>query len=192
MLSLREIKNPDIFRDCPGLTTIWPEPSNSLMQESVQDFFDFYSDSEHLKFDLGSIYTIHKDNLIVGITGLLVLHDNDKVYTKEYNQKYLEDIHLRWHGIIPEYRNQNLGILSLKLVLDKALSIYPNAKNIIERVPDSPNGLKSQLFFEKIGFKKYGETDTFEGSDNVWQPMIAPINEIINYSPKLINKIKLK
>lgn len=180
MIKLKKITEKNIFYTHPQLTSIWPEKSNSLMQESIIEYFEFYEKKENLKFDLGKLYYIVEDENIVGITGLLVIHENENcVYTHDYNFNNLLNVHLRWHGVIPERRNNNIGLQALRLLAQEAQIYYPKAENFIELVPNSVNGDISKKFFEKLGFSNYGPAERYEWSTYDWQPNSMNIVDVI-------------
>jgi GNAT superfamily N-acetyltransferase len=128
------IAYPDI---CPTtafmqdfLATIWPHRVEVISYE-----LDTYRHTGE-----GDVFFwIMVDNQIAGITGH---YDYDE-----------QSAGLGWHGLLPQYRRDNISATVIKMVIDEAKKTYPIREYFIEIIPD--NNPKLIKHFTHLGFHVY-------------------------------------
>jgi GNAT superfamily N-acetyltransferase len=142
----------------PELQTIWSKESTQIALEAfdeeiieMQDFPDR---------DYGGILLIKNEkNKVVGLTGYFI-----------YVEGFTNEIWLRWHGVIPEFRNLGISPMLINFIKETIRLMYPNVETLCEYMPVSlPNSPAIANHFEKLGFEKFGEPEDVDFSPHQYQ-----------------------
>ena len=174
MLKLKPLtENP--FQQYPQLLTIWPEPSNSNMQEGYG--LDIENSILQPEIDYGLMYLVCLGEEVVGLTGLFIEYGDG--YSYPYNPE-LQSAYLRWHGIIPSLRGQGYAKEALTLMLREARFKYPSLTTLIELIPQTYYSESIVHFFRKMGFFAVGQSEKYDWSDYQWQPYHLNIDQYLN------------
>jgi RimJ/RimL family protein N-acetyltransferase len=160
MITLEEFTDSP-FDKYPQLKTIWPEPSNTDMQEGYNSYIALMKEHPHI--DWGPMYLIKKEDKVIGITGVFL--EDGYPYNPE-----TQEVHLRWHGIIPKERRQGYSDEAMTLLLIKIQDRYPKLQTLIELIPQRSYAQGIQAHFESLGFVAVGEAQKFDWADCLWQP----------------------
>lgn len=151
-VELREWTSGDPFEEHPQLASIWPEPFDRFAQEGVSE-----------TMGLGGLYLAMRGARAIGITGFFT------------DGPLAEPLYLRWHGLDPAERGQGLSAPILRAVLELALPIHPEARELVELVPLCSYGEGIERHFVGLGFQKRGEPEFFDWSGMSWQAHALPI-----------------
>lgn len=151
------------FNDYPLLRDIWTDPLDKLAEEGVVESLEYKG-----RQDMGDIFLIMKDESVIGITGYYP-------YSYESDDTgqllgYPDKLGLRWHGIIPEERNNGYSTEAFKQLIDAAGLRFPLATTLVELVPLTEVQAPISKYFSDLGFIAKGRSETYDWSDNAWQP----------------------
>lgn len=158
MILLRPVLHGDPFAAHPQLCAIWPEPSLSRARADTVESLDEIDDE-----DFGAIYLIVDGSEVIGITGFY-----------RYDLVGLE-LGLRWHGLVPHQRGRQLSQAVVTTVIGLAKHAFPQAKVLIELIPDTAYSAPISTHFRKLGFGPIGMPERLDGSAHAWQPFHLPI-----------------
>lgn len=122
-----------IFNAYPELRDIWPAEQTALAEEAALAW-QMGKDPE------GAIYVIEADKKIVGITGFFPL-------------TYPGFACLRWHGILPQYRNRQYSRLALE-----ALQVHLKNTGVEKLFEPTKNPVAKDSFL-KCGFSIVEDKD---------------------------------
>lgn len=163
MITLHEfIESP--FEDHPQLTTIWPEPSNTDMQEGYTSYIQITKDNPNI--DFGPMFLIKKDDQVIGITGVFLEDENGQCHPYD---PQTHTVYLRWHGIIPGERRNGYSDEAMNLLLKEVQHRYPNIQTLIELIPERSYSDSIRKHFEHLGFVAVGEKQKFDWAECLWQ-----------------------
>jgi hypothetical protein len=146
------------FEEYPQLRDIWPEPFKSIAEEAVIEHLGLIGQCE-----VGDIFIVRMDEQVIGVSGYF-----------PYDEA-ISDLGLRWHGIIPAERGNGYSGMVLEMVAKCALERFPRAGSMIELVPLTDYGKPLGKYFGKVGFEPFGQPETYEWSENAWQPYRIPL-----------------
>lgn len=178
-----QVINESPFQQHPQLLTIWPEPSNTVMQEGIHETLEIMKNAPDI--DVGMISLILKDNEVIGLSGFFPINENEQW---DIFNPYQETIYLRWHGIIPSHRGQDYSKQALILVLEEAIKKYPFVEHIIELIPQTSYKEYLEKHFIEMGFKPVGEKEKYSWSEYWWQPHQLNIKEFFNKQNSVVYK----
>lgn len=157
------------FEEHPQLKSIWPKELYDLAVAGVTESLDIIGE-----YEIGNIYLIKENDEIVGLTGFYPYEGLGPRGSFAYED--VKHLGLRWHGVIPERRGNGISSAAFSLMLEQAGIKFPNAKRIVEIVPDHENAGIIRRHFEKLGFQK---DDTppkkYDWSEYSWQGYTFPI-----------------
>jgi GNAT superfamily N-acetyltransferase len=112
------------------LSIIWPH--------RIETIYNELSTYQHTG-EGDEFFWIVINNEIAGITGH---YDYDE-----------QSAGLGWHGLLPEYRRDNISAQVIQMVIELAKQTYPERVYFIEIIPD--NNAKLIRHFTKLGFVPY-------------------------------------
>lgn len=118
-------KDVNLFLMNLGLLTIWPE-------DQTEQVVDSYEQWLHDPKESGKFYKIISDGCVIGITGYWLIDETTAG--------------LRWHGIIPLFRNSGAGSLALQMLIE----LLPENVTQLHEITFTR---KPQQFFCKNNFK---------------------------------------
>ena len=150
------------FKEYPQLNTIWPQPYLGIATEVIDEHFAV-ADTHYI----GAVLLIKKEGTVIGITGF-VPFDNELV-----------NFGLRWHGVVPEERGKKHSEKVLEMVAQTLTALHPTAQLLTELVPQSEYGRPLEKHFQSLGFKKVGEPEKYDWSDDQWQGYSLDIAEFL-------------
>lgn len=130
MIRLQPITETGVFQRHPQLMYIWNEEYTKMASEATDEYFPE-----------GGIFLILLGRKVIGITGYYSIS---------------EDVFgLRWHGIIPKFRNQKLS----KIVLDKLSEMLLNVSPSVKYLVEVSGSEKAASYFRHIGFIESTDAD---------------------------------
>lgn len=121
-----------LFERLPELSSIWSSDLSIKAAEATREW-----ENNHL--ETGGIFTFHLEGKVVGISG--------------WYQQTTTEAGLRWHGVVPEFRNKGFS----RIMLDSVICLLPRDVKAIYEVTRNPESKDS---FCKCGFTVVTDKDT--------------------------------
>jgi RimJ/RimL family protein N-acetyltransferase len=168
------------FDEHPQLKTIWPEPSNSDMQEGYTSYIQITKDNPQI--DFGPMYLIKNKEKVIGITGVFLEDENGQCYPYDPET---HTVYLRWHGIVPSERRKGYSDEAMNLLLKEVQLRYPKIQTLIELIPERSYSESIRKHFEHLGFVPVGEKQKFDWAECFWQAYHLNV-------PQYLNKLEQK
>ncbi|MBU9200025.1 hypothetical protein KTD31_01235 [Burkholderia multivorans] len=164
MIELVDVTRGNPFEEHPQLRTIWPAEFHVIAEEATVDTVV----EDMPRGDIGGLYLVTKCAQVIGITGFFYVDS-------------IEEPYLRWHGIVPAERGRGYSRLALQLVVARIKAKIPNAKGLIELVPQTLTdyGVGIGRHFAALGFVENGDLETYDWSSYTWQPVRLDIAQAV-------------
>lgn len=121
-----------LFEEFHKLSSIWSGGLSLTAAEATKKW-----ENNHL--ETGWVYTFHFGSSVVGISG--------------WHQQSPTEAGLRWHGVVPEFRNKGFS----RIMLDTVICLLPRDVKAIYEVTRNPESKDS---FCKCGFTVVTDKDT--------------------------------
>lgn len=146
------------FINNPELLKIWPEKSSKIVHEITL---------ETLEKNEPGIFLIKKEEQIIGLTGYFLMDET------------MENIGLRWHGIVQSQRRKGYSEAAMTLVMQEVKSLYPQSSYLVEYVPVTDYSSYIVKHFVSLGFKRFVDPGPQDWTDNMIQGYRVDMNEFL-------------
>lgn len=163
MISLIDVTSGNPFEEHPQLCRIWPAEFHVVAEEATREAVTL----EMPRGDIGGLYLIVNVGEVIGLTGFFYVDG-------------VEELYLRWHGIVPTERGRGYSRLAIQLLVERIKAKLPFAKGLTELVPQTLTayGIGIGLHFDALGFVKIGNLERYDWSPYAWQPVRLHIQSV--------------
>ena len=134
------------FERYPQLQTLWSPELAHIAREAIDEAFE----QRARGIDCGEIFLV-------------------------VNPENIQDVGLRWHGLLAEHRGQGLSMAVLEDVRARAHARYPMVNHFVEFMPINAEHAATAEYFERVGFCRWGPPERVEWSDVLWQEYVCDI-----------------
>lgn len=147
MITIHKIEPPEnktILEKYPRLNNIWEDLT--MQTRALKSYIDFDP-----KIKTGEIFLIKNNNEVIGVTGWFT------------DDKMLDTIRMRWHGIIKSERQKGFSTSAMNLLIEHIKrTVSKNYKYLSESyTKNTKHAGQIRTAFEKAGFNEEFEDSSY-------------------------------